>query len=419
LFSSAARPAGEQQLGRILYSQAASLRGLPVPTSETLFNGDALATSENGSALIELKSGARLRIRENSSVRFLGDGDRVQAELLAGAVESESAGKPTLVVTTSKFQFTPSRVEDCRFTVALSKQQETVAAAFKGDLLVRTPDAQGSYILPEGKYAAIPASSEGVPAQAKAGGAPASADQAGTIITVIPQALEQQGKGAEVALKAGAGINAGAVVRTLNAGRVRIALPDGSTLNVGALSVMSITKQDPVSQQTQVKLSQGLMRADAVKLGKPGANFKVQTTTATIGVDGSGVIVQALENITQVFCIDGACSVQNVDPTVAGQVTLHAGESTTVPGGLPPTPPVQIPPDQLETQISQTTVGFPPPAATAGGGAGGKTPWHIGSLSPGASTLVLVGIGGGVAAAAGIAASGGHGASAPASPSAP
>ena len=83
LFSPEAHSAGEQQLGRILYSNATSLRGVHVPNSETILSGDVLATSDDGSALVELKSGAKLKITENSSVRFLGDGDKVQAELLA------------------------------------------------------------------------------------------------------------------------------------------------------------------------------------------------------------------------------------------------------------------------------------------------------------------------------------------------
>jgi ferric-dicitrate binding protein FerR (iron transport regulator) len=422
MFSFAARPAGEQQLGRILYSQATSLRGLPVPTSETVFDGDALSTSDNGSALVELKSGAKLRIRENSSVRFLGVGDKVQAELLTGSVVSESAGKPTLVVTTSKFQFTPSQVGDCRFAVALSTQQETVAAALKGSLLVRTPDSHGSYVLPEGKYAAIPAASVGTPGQEKAGGEPNPTGQAGTVVNAAPdEVYVQPSNGAESSLKAGDGVNQGSTIRTLNTGRVQIALLDGSTLNLGPLSMMRIARQDVASQQTRVELNQGLMHAEMANLTRTGGNFKVQTKTATIGTAGGGVIVHASENLTQVYCTHGACSVQNIDPAVVGQVILHVAESTTVPGGLPPTVPVQTPLYELESQLDQTD-GGPPPAVAAGPGgpaAPAKAPWHIGSLSPGSSVLLLVGVGGGVAAGAAVAASASGGHSGAASPSAP
>jgi hypothetical protein len=94
LFSQRAQPVGEQPLGRILYTHATSLRGVTVPKSETILSGDVVVTAGDGSALVEFKSGARLKITENSSVRFLGEGDKVQAELLAGAVVSESAASP-------------------------------------------------------------------------------------------------------------------------------------------------------------------------------------------------------------------------------------------------------------------------------------------------------------------------------------
>ena len=48
-------------------------------------------------------------------------------------------------------------------------------------------------------------------------------------------------------------------IRTLKTGRVRIALLDGSFLNVGARATMRITKQDVQTQQTEVELTMGLM----------------------------------------------------------------------------------------------------------------------------------------------------------------
>ncbi|MFZ0963018.1 MAG: FecR family protein [Terriglobia bacterium] len=423
LFAFPAQPAGEQQLGRIVYSNATSLRGVAVPNSETILSGDVLATSDNGNALVELKSGAKLKITRSSSLRFLGDGDKVQAELLAGEVVSESAGKPALVVTTSKFQFAPSQEGDCRFAVALGKQQETVAGALKGNLLVRTHDSLGSYILPEGKYAAIPAWSAAVPSQETAGGAPAPAGQAGTIMNAIPEeVLQRQGQGAEIALNLSDGVNQGDVVRTSSSGRVRIGLVDGSFLNLGSRSTLSILKQDAQTQQTLVELIQGYLRAEVVKPTNPAGRFQVQTPTAIIGVVGSLVFVHALPGLTQVHCVEGLCSVQNIDSGIAGQVTLHAGESTRVSRRQAPTAPVQSSPEQLQSQINQTTMS-PSSVATAGpGGQAGAAQggWHIGSLSESSSILVVAGIGAGAAGAViSLAASGKSSSSGSVSPSAP
>jgi ferric-dicitrate binding protein FerR (iron transport regulator) len=410
LFSSEAQPAGEQQLGRILYSKDTSLRGVAVPKSETILNGDVLATSNSGSAIVKLKSGAKLKITGNTSVRFLGDGDKVQAELLGGAVVSESAGKPAIVVTTSKFQFGPSQEGNSRFAVALSKQEETVASAMTGNLLVRTPGSHGSYILPEGKYAAIPATSDGVPAQEKAGGEQATAGQVGTVTNEIPaEVLQRQGQGAEIPLKVGDGVNQEDLVRTLKTGRVRITLQDGTLLNIGALSVLRITKQDPQAQQTQIELTQGILRAEVVKLTKPGGSFQVRTPTAIVDVVGTVLFVHALPDVTQVSCVEGVCLVQNINPTVAGQtalhangqVTLQAGQSTTVRRGQLPTDPTTTADAQLQSEINQTNAGTPGGLAQAG-----LSVWHIGPLSEAESVLVLVGIGAAAAIAIPLATAG-------------
>jgi ferric-dicitrate binding protein FerR (iron transport regulator) len=398
--------AGEQQLGRILYSSSASLRGVPVPKSETIFSGDVLTTSGNGSALVELKSGAKVKITENTSVRFLRDGEKVQAELLSGVVVSESAGKPAIVVTTPKYRFMPSQEGNCRYLVRLSKEQETIAAAVKGNLLIDAHGSTGRYILPEGKYAAIPASAEGVPPQEEAGGGQMPAGQAGTVTNAIPEeAVQRLGKGEWAPLKVSDAIDWADVVSTSKGGRVRIALLGGSFLNVGAHSVMKVTRHEPQTQQTQVELNEGRLRAEVVELTEPNAVFQVETQTAKIGVV-SGVantvfLVEADPKETRVDCVRGLVTVGNPKPTVTERVRLHPGQFAIVPAGQHPTLPNEVSPGQLQGRIDQTDVGDSTIRAAVPGkpGATVKAPWHIGSLSPGASIGLLAG---GAAAVAAI-----------------
>jgi ferric-dicitrate binding protein FerR (iron transport regulator) len=423
---------GEQQLGRILYSSSASLRGVPVPKSETIFSGDVLTTSGNGSALVELKSGAKVKITENTSVRFLRDGEKVQAELLSGVVVSESAGKPAIVVTTPKYRFMPSQEGNCRYLVRLSKEQETIAAAVKGNLLINTHDSTGRYILPEGKYAAIPASAEGVPPQEEAGGgqmpagqAPAEqppteqvpTGQAGTVTNAIPEEVVQRlGKGEETPLKVNDAIDWKDVVSTSKGGRVRIALLGGSFLNVGARSVMKVTRHEPQTQQTQVELNEGRMRAEVVELTDPNAAFQVETQTATIGVVTGGAntvfLVEADPKLTRVDCVRGLVTVGNRKPTLTERVRLHPGQFTIVTAGQHPTLPNEVSPPQLQGRINQTDVGDSTIRAAVPGkpGATVKEPWHIGSLSPGGSIALLAG-GAAAVAAIPLAAGGGGGGS--------
>jgi hypothetical protein len=400
-----------------------------VPKSETILNGDVLTTLEDGGALVELKSGTRMQITKNSSVRFLGDGGAVQAELLSGAVISESVGKTTSVVTTPKYQFAPAQAGECRYVVQISAEQSTIASALEGNLLIQARNATGSYVLPQGSYAAISASAVGVPGQAPQAAEQPGARRAGTASYVIPDdVVQRSGQGAETALKVNDGIYWGDVVRTQQNGRLQIGLLDGSSLSIGPRSTINLFRHDPSLQQTEIQLSAGELRARAVKLIQEYASFRVETPTAAVGVVGTDLIVEAQADKTGVYCIEGSVSVENIDPDIAGKAILHPGEFTTVGPGRPPSAPMATPNDLLQNEISQTTAGPAPVAPGGPAGPGGtatataaKAGWHIGSLSEGASIGVLAGAAGGVLGIA-LAAAGGHGTSTsppPVSPSAP
>jgi len=175
-FLAAVLAGGREQIGRVLNSSGASLGVVPVPGSETLLNGDTLTISDKGSALVELGSGARLRVTEGTSVRFVREGRELQANLVSGAVLLESTGKPAIVLSTPKYRFQPSQEGDCRDLVRVSPEKETIAAAVKGNLVITPNDSSGSYLLLEGKYAAISASASGVPsADGPQASAPSSA----------------------------------------------------------------------------------------------------------------------------------------------------------------------------------------------------------------------------------------------------
>ena len=386
LFLLPSHAAGEQPLGRVLYSQAASLRGATIPGSETVLTGDVLTTSAGGSALVELNWGARVKIAENSSVRFLREGETVRAELLSGAVVSESAGKPSMIVSTPAYQFSPAQEEVCRYRVQLLREQATVAAAMQGNVIVKARDAGGSYVLHEGTYAAISPGATGVPSAATAAGGLPSTQLAGTVSNVIADGVVQRvGKGAEISLKVDDEVDWEDVVRTLENGRLRIALWDGSFLNLGTRSTMKMVKHDPKTQQTQIQLSWGAMRLWVAKLTQPDSSFKLQTPSAVTGVVGSDFVVEAQPFATRVYCIEGVVSVRNIDPAVAGQVTLHAGEFATVAPGLSPTAPVKAPDELLQSEIDQTMV---PPEDS--GRRRGEAGWHIGSLTE-AQTIGVLG----------------------------
>ena len=394
---------GEQSLGLVRSSHAASLGGESVPGSSVIFDGDLLSTSEGGNALVELHSGTIVRMAENSSVRFVRAGEIVRADLVSGAVVSEAAGKPDLVVTTPKYQFAAAQAGSCRYLVQLSKEQAIVAAAMKGSVIVKPRKTNARYVLHEGSYAAISASAVGVPAQSAGAGGRPEAWHAGTVLNVIPDSVVQrQGRGAETALKVHDGIDTGDIITTKQSGRLGIALSDGSRLNLGSSSTLKIVRFELQPPQTQIELTSGRMRVRAAQLSQSRSSRTVQTPTAIVWVVGPDLIIEAHPNATTVLCIEGLAAVGNIDPAITEHVIVSAGKFTNVAGGRAPSDPQSATNSVLQSQMDQTNVGLPEP-----GGPGAVMPtvqvgWHIGDLSEAESIGVIVGTPAIVAAAIAI-----------------
>lgn len=145
-------------------------------------------------------------------------------------------------------------------------------------------------------------------------------------------------------------------VRTERGGRVRIGLLDGSILNVGSESSLVVTQHDPSTQQTQLDLTYGRMRASAVRVVQPHGSFQVRTPVAVTGVVGTGfdVITTAIE--TLVICREDMVRVRNIEDRVLGIAILHAGEFTRVRSGMPPTAPAPATPEMLREGEEATSI---------------------------------------------------------------
>jgi hypothetical protein len=96
--------------------------------------------------------------------------------------------------------------------------------------------------------------------------------------------------------------------------------------------------------------------------------------------------------------------VRNIQPAVTGEVTVHAGEFTTVVRGLAPSAVQQYSVAALVKAMGATNV-YAPPAG-----------WHIGSLSDGALVETAVGVSFGATAVILIATLTGGGAVSPSRP---
>ncbi len=236
----------------------------------------------------------------------------------------------------------------------------------------------------------------GCPAEIADTAAPAVPGQlAGKVTAAIPnENVQRLGQGPEITLSLSDPVNWEDLVRTLEAGRVRIQLLDGSVLNVGARSVLRVTKHSADTQQSEIEMNLGRLRAQVVKFSKPGASFQVKTPTAVIGVVGTDFILDVTPERTAVYVLEGVVMVANILSGLAGQAAVRAGEHSIISHGQPPTEAQPTSQAELQSQTGQTNVG-PPSSTGAGTGGGGAT------AAGGASHVGL--IAGGVAAAAGAA----------------
>src|SRR3989441_9584720 len=127
--------------------------------------------------------------------------------------------------------------------------------------------------------------------------APQSAGQrAGEVSRVIP-AVNIARSGKTISASAKTAVDWLDLVNTQMNARARIALDDGSVLNVGSESSMKIVKHDAGAQQTELELTYGKLRTQAQKIAKQDGKFEVRTPAGVAGVVGTDFFV-AFDNTT-------------------------------------------------------------------------------------------------------------------------
>lgn len=180
-----------------------------------------------------------------------------------------------------------------------------------------------------------------------------SVPSAGKVAVVISKVAIQRGT-RRLAAKPHAPVFWGDVVNTARLSRARIALNDGSALNVGPQSSLQIVKQDAAAQQTRLQLIYGRVRSYVIHLSKPGASFKVQTRLGSAGVVGTDFYLDLQGDVLQLITFEGIVHFCNLAGVC---VNVGPGKMSIIRGNAPPSAPTNVPNALLSVAVKSTTVG--------------------------------------------------------------
>jgi len=156
----------------------------------------------------------------------------------------------------------------------------------------------------------------------------APGQRAGEVSRVIP-AVNIARAGKTISASAKTVVDWQDVVNTQASARARIALDDGSVLNVGSDSSIKVVKHDRGAQQTELELTYGKIRSQAQKITKTDGKFEVKTPAGVAGVVGTDFFV-AFDSSTgtmNVVVFEGLVKVCNL---AGACVTAKAGQLTNV-----------------------------------------------------------------------------------------
>jgi len=182
----------------------------------------------------------------------------------------------------------------------------------------------------------------------------AAGQRAGEVSRVIP-AVSIARSGKTINASAKTPVDWQDLVNTQVNARARIALDDGSVLNVGSESSMKVVKHDAGAQQTELELAYGKLRTQAQKIAKPDGKFEVRTPAGVAGVVGTDFFVEYANNTMNVIAFEGMVKVCNLAGVC---VMVKAGQMTSVrtDDNSGPLPPTQAALDMLVATSKDTDV---------------------------------------------------------------
>lgn len=146
---------------------------------------------------------------------------------------------------------------------------------------------------------------------------------------------------AQAALKEGDAVMVGDVVTTLAESRLRVAFADGSQMNLGELTRVTLAEftfaPETLSRQAAFDLQSGLLQAITAKAGAD-SSFVIRTSNAVAATRSTDWIVEAKKAETTVLVQEGKVEIQETalgfrslpSPDQDKAILLSAGQITVV-----------------------------------------------------------------------------------------
>lgn len=163
----------------------------------------------------------------------------------------------------------------------------------------------------------------------------AQGTRAGEVTALLPTARVERGGAAGADLRLNDAVFWRDWVETAVRARARLALDDGSLLNLGSGARLQVLRHDQTTQQTELELKFGKVRAVVQKVTRPDGRFEVRTETAVVGVIGTHVYVDAAAALTTAINFEGSVRVRSTDPTITGEEILAQFELAEIEPGQP------------------------------------------------------------------------------------
>ena len=176
----------------------------------------------------------------------------------------------------------------------------------------------------------------------------------GQIETLVGSADVTRGDQAAQALQVDDLIYQEDTVRTRPKSRLDIRLNDGSQLSLDENSRLVLAEYTLAAEpQGFFNVLRGSVRSVVTGTFADRRNsFRVRTSTALMGVQGTDFLTEAQSALTRITVFDGTVEVRNVDPAVPGVQLVGANQFTVVNQGMAPNVPENFSNEQAGAGIN-------------------------------------------------------------------